>query len=113
MLKKFDEDNFPLRKYIINVANVIDSPSYVNSDTVYDLSDLVRPLISLSDVESDEAALSIPELSEQKFVQSKSIRIQNESQWPDAKCFDLDESQYAALKAALTKQLVIIQGPPG
>lgn len=33
--------------------------------------------------------------------------------WPPREEFKLDESQYEAFRAALTKQMVVIQGPPG
>lgn len=36
-----------------------------------------------------------------------------EKAWPSHKHFGLNQSQFEALRAALTKQLVIIQGPPG
>ncbi|KAJ9589301.1 hypothetical protein L9F63_017494, partial [Diploptera punctata] len=37
----------------------------------------------------------------------------DEASWPSAKNLELDESQYNALRSALTKEFVIIQGPPG
>ena len=37
----------------------------------------------------------------------------NEKAWPRMEELGLDESQKAALQLALTKELAIIQGPPG
>lgn len=44
--------------------------------------------------------------------QCKSVDISSD-QWPARQLLGLDESQFAAFKAAITQQLVIIQGPPG
>lgn len=44
--------------------------------------------------------------------QCKSVDIASD-QWPDRHLLGLDESQFAAFKAAITQQLAIIQGPPG
>lgn len=121
-MQTFNVDNFPLKKYIVDVDKKIDGPPYLGPHTVYDLSELTFPLVRLSDVQMDEeTGFSIEKyLSEPKPIptadvakQTSSINIQDDSQWPDSKVFGLDESQYAALQAALTKQLAIIQGPPG
>lgn len=37
----------------------------------------------------------------------------NETAWPSEEQLGLDESQLKALKLALTKELAIVQGPPG
>jgi hypothetical protein len=36
-----------------------------------------------------------------------------DEEWPSAEELALDENQYRAFKAALTRQFCIIQGPPG
>lgn len=41
------------------------------------------------------------------------VKVLNENAWPAHHNFDLNESQYEAFRAALTKQLAIIQAPPG
>lgn len=43
----------------------------------------------------------------------KAVQVLDENLWPNKIYFGLDESQFDALRAALTKQFVIIQGPPG
>lgn len=43
----------------------------------------------------------------------KAVKVLNDELWPNSSDFGLDESQFDALKAALTKQFTIIQGPPG
>lgn len=41
------------------------------------------------------------------------VQILRRQEWPPCTDFNLDESQFEAFQAALTKQMVIIQGPPG
>jgi superfamily II DNA or RNA helicase len=41
------------------------------------------------------------------------FKILEADTWPDAEQLGLDSSQFRALQAALTKELVVIQGPPG
>lgn len=83
MLQTFDDSNFPLQKYIIDVETVIGSPRYLN-----------------------------PQLSLENANQPESIPI-DVPQWCDEDVMGLDEFQIEALKAAVTKQLAVIQGPPG
>lgn len=93
MLQKFGKDNFPLAKYIVEVNNNISHPTYVLEDTVYRISN------GLPD--SDPAALK------------SSVKVLSKQEWPPCEDFKLDESQFEAFRAALTKQMVVIQGPPG
>ena len=41
------------------------------------------------------------------------VEILSKDDWPDADMLGLDPSQAKALFAALTRKLVLIQGPPG
>lgn len=41
------------------------------------------------------------------------VAVLTKHHWPSHHDFRLNESQFEAFRAALTKQLVIIQGPPG
>ena len=41
------------------------------------------------------------------------VPILNLAVWPTAEDLELDDSQYRALKMALTKEFAVIQGPPG
>lgn len=47
------------------------------------------------------------------MAQLFAVQILNENTWQHHYDFGLNESQYKAFRAALTKQLVIIQGHPG
>lgn len=93
VLQEFSNDNFPLKRYIVDVNNDILPPSYLSENSVYQISN------GLPDTDA-EAKIS-------------SVKVLNQQQWPPREEFQLDESQYEAFRAALTKQLAIIQGPPG
>ena len=45
--------------------------------------------------------------------QYKDVPVLEEDRWPSKDELGLDESQYEALKIALTKEVAVIQGPPG
>lgn len=93
MLQEFGTENFPLEKYIVNVDKDILPPSYLSPASVY--------VISNGLPETDpEAKMSL-------------VEPMSNQEWPPRADFNLDESQYDAFRAALTKQMVVIQGPPG
>lgn len=93
MLQEFNADNFPLEKYIVDVEKVISAPSYLPMNKTYRLSNGLAA--------TDPAA------------KSSLVKMLSEQEWPPCTDFKLDESQFEAFRAALTKQMVIIQGPPG
>lgn len=43
----------------------------------------------------------------------ESVPVLDLKEWPSARTLGLDDSQYSALKTAVTKEFVTIQGPPG
>jgi MoxR-like ATPase len=43
----------------------------------------------------------------------KDVPVLDVDRWPSNELLGLDESQYEALKIALTKEVAVIQGPPG
>lgn len=93
VLQGFGKDNFPLEKYIVGVNKEISPPQYLNQESLF--------IITNGKPESDPQRIN-------SFVD-----IMSNHQWPPREDFALDESQYAAFRAALTKQMVVIQGPPG
>lgn len=97
VLQEFQPDSFPFKKYIIDVNKDIDPPSYLDPNTEYDL----RSLRIGEDV------------NDQLMDKAEKIKILNKDSWPDKEFFKFDDSQYDAFIAALTKQIAIIQGPPG
>lgn len=61
-----------------------------------------------------EKTLDLGCIAAQGFQKNlKPFRSLEPSAWPDMEQLGLDESQMKALKLALTKELAIIQGPPG
>lgn len=97
VLQHFDTENFPLQRYIVEVERKMDPPAYLKIDTCYNL----RPL------GVDKKAKAI------ETKNFETVKILDKSTWPDRTYFGFDESQYEAFVAALTKQVAIIQGPPG
>ncbi|XP_066288837.1 NFX1-type zinc finger-containing protein 1-like [Branchiostoma lanceolatum] len=47
------------------------------------------------------------------LARARSVPILRDHMWPSADALHLDESQYRAVKMALTKEFSVIQGPPG
>lgn len=84
-----------MTKHIINVDKGVSAPSYLYRTKVYRLS--------------NGLAASDPQL------RTFDVRVLNKNHWPPGvhHHLGLDESQYEAFRAALTKQLAIIQAPPG
>lgn len=93
VLQEFGAENFPLEKYIVSVDKDIAPPSYLSNDSEYVISN------GLPETDPD-AKMSL-------------VEVMHNQRWPPREDFNLDESQYAAFRAALTKQMVVIQGPPG
>lgn len=93
MLQDFGKDNFPLAKYIVDVDKDISPPSYLHNASEYIISN------GLLDSDPD--------------VKWSLVDMMSDQQWPPREDFKLDESQFEAFRAALTKQIVVIQGPPG
>ena len=96
-LKTFNENNFPFAEYIIYSRNdEIHPPKYLTNETenlYYDF----KPIIKDSTHQNGYSNIDI-------------LQIQ---MWPNSILLGLNKSQYSALHLALTKELVVIQGPPG
>lgn len=93
VLQGLNEENFPFKKYIVDVETNISPPSYLSDNPVYTISNG----LPASNPESKEFT----------------VKILSEETWPTSNELHMDQSQYDAYFAALTKQLAIIQGPPG
>lgn len=93
MLQGFGERNFPLEKYIVDVNKTISPPSHLLWKDEYRLSN----------------GLPATDPEAERWL----VEMLCKQGWPSYDDFKLNESQYAAFRAALTKQLVVIQGPPG
>ncbi|XP_013414130.1 NFX1-type zinc finger-containing protein 1-like [Lingula anatina] len=94
-LQELNQENLPLQKYIIGCDSAPRPPKYILD------SGLLLDLTCLIDRDT---------VGRQKF---EAVDIFKEDTWPNAATLNLDESQSAALKSALTKEFSVIQGPPG
>lgn len=110
VLQDLDTNSFPLKKYIIDVERNVSPPPYVHNDTLYDLSMTIAEFNSIK--EDDLDRINQYELTG-KMSRCSNVRILHDDLWPGKEDFGLDDSQFAAYKAALTEQFVVIQGPPG
>ncbi|XP_053609325.1 NFX1-type zinc finger-containing protein 1-like isoform X2 [Plodia interpunctella] len=81
-------DDFPMKRYIVDVQPETLSPSYLTSETIYTVQSSHKP-----------EEICFPVLDEE--------------QWPPADYLGLDSSQMEAYKFALTREFAVIQGPPG
>lgn len=70
----------------------VQPPAYLRRQDKYDLSSIAEPKYQKS---------TVP------------FRCLEAGAWPKMEVLGLDESQMKALRLALTKELAIIQGPPG
>lgn len=83
VLKTFNENNFPMKSYIVYGNTKPKIPEYMKYNSkMYDINGLKFDILS-NDL------------------------------WPNNKVLELDFAQYMAFKAALTEEFTVIQGPPG
>ncbi|XP_033114470.1 NFX1-type zinc finger-containing protein 1-like [Anneissia japonica] len=91
-LQMITEQNMPMKKYIIEGRHEVNAPYYLryNRNMTYDLGPLI-------DEDTRKPML---------------VKIASNT-WPSPSSLQLDDSQFNALKTALTKEFAVIQGPPG
>ncbi|XP_066288823.1 NFX1-type zinc finger-containing protein 1-like [Branchiostoma lanceolatum] len=123
-------------------ANGVDPPAYLQGrygEVNYDLRALVETPTDMSEVmvrrpasarpwfmymagsdveESDDSddgkdAADLNDSNNPQLAKARSVPILRDDMWPSADALHLDESQYRAVKMALTKEFSVIQGPPG
>ncbi|XP_066288836.1 LOW QUALITY PROTEIN: NFX1-type zinc finger-containing protein 1-like [Branchiostoma lanceolatum] len=134
-LQEVQQDTMPFTKYIVDCdcANGVDPPAYLlgrNGNIKYDLRALIetpkqetaRPryrdpagsdLEESDDSDDDEEVVDINGGNNQHLARARSVPILRDHMWPSAETMHLDESQYRAVKMALTEEFSVIQGPPG
>lgn len=89
-LQQLTSDTLPLQRYIVEVDPDSRPPRYLEQGTSYDLKPITK----------DGASFQTRDLL-------------NENTWPSLHAVSLDEAQFRAIHAALTREFCIIQGPPG
>ncbi|CAH1269061.1 ZNFX1 [Branchiostoma lanceolatum] len=135
-LQEVQRNTMPFTKYIVDCdcANGVDPPVYLRGrfgDVNYDLRALVetpkqetarkralprhRDLARsyLEESEHSEKQSEVHESNNPQLARARSVPILRDDMWPSADALHLDESQYRAVKMALTKEFSVIQGPPG
>ncbi|KAK3752819.1 hypothetical protein QZH41_016357, partial [Actinostola sp. cb2023] len=96
-LQEITPGAFPFEDYLVQCSPDVRAPVYLRdlpaqSPVYYDL----KEALSISDKEA-----------------SATIEVLNEEAWPSEENVCMNASQLEAVKAALTKEFVVIQGPPG
>ena len=108
-LKEIDITACPLNRYIIDVNSDILCPSYITSETVYNLTNLIAtPTTNVNEIDNECISQTV-----QRPNKYESVHILNHEEWSTPIEMNLDESQYEAFKFALINQMALIQGPPG
>lgn len=93
VLQELNGENFPFKRYLVDLDENVLPPSYLTNNPNYTISNGLPA--------SNPESKNFP------------INILSEETWPTPEDLHMDQSQYDAYFAALTKQLAIIQGPPG
>ncbi|XP_013381835.1 NFX1-type zinc finger-containing protein 1-like [Lingula anatina] len=121
-LQTIEEDEFPLKRYIVHCENEVAPPKYLleraRNKAAFDLSPLTEdtlvkrqePLLQLQDDTGNDDYLPVESVAGKS---ARQVLVLITSSWPSAEVFHLDESQMQALKTVLTKEIAVIQGPPG
>jgi len=107
--KNYKDEEFPFKKNLVDCQNcIIEQPVYLKN-VPFDFRTIVDKKREFSiNNKSGE--------TERQFAGNTEFArcfLSNEFQWPTAENMMLDESQYKAVKLALTSKLSLIQGPPG
>ena len=112
-LQNFNKDNLPFQRYLVECRSEVNPPVYLTKST--------NPVLSLKEAENLEGkdrhkknSHGCYDLTEAlSCKKAMSVQVVNPASWPSLPHVDLNESQYNALKAAITQEFVVIQGPPG
>lgn len=99
-LQEIQEEDIPFQKYIVECDAQVKEPKYLTVDTTYNFAPLTEDPVADEERAPDG-------------LRRQSVRVLDHNQWPSMETLGLDESQMEALRLALTKELAIIQGPPG
>ncbi|GBL83945.1 NFX1-type zinc finger-containing protein 1 [Araneus ventricosus] len=115
-LLELKDDTLPMKRYIVETQKTVLKPQYLNDTVSYDMRPVLLPLSEASrrrEISADGKICSDYIYPSNVPERLKNVTVLNDSLWPTCSDLNLDPSQYAALKAAITKEFAIIQGPPG
>lgn len=102
-LQELPVEDIPFQDYIVKCEPQVRVPTYLARGSVYDLRALMK--------EGPAADRAKPEGP--GTLAGSRVDVLDPGQWPALDLLGLDISQMEALQLALTKELAIIQGPPG
>ena len=121
-LQEIRAEHMPFQRYVIDCERKVRVPAYLRrlEGAVYDL----RPLVDTESIIKDPSRLEeilgnddddddVPVVFSERSKEAEAVRILEGDSWPPADLLHLDESQFQAIRTALTKEFVITQGPPG
>ncbi|CAL1289223.1 unnamed protein product [Larinioides sclopetarius] len=115
-LLELKDDTLPMKRYIVDTQTTVLEPQYLNDNVTYDMRPVLLPLNETrrKRVICEDGVICHDYIYPNGIPENlKNVTLLNDSLWPTCANLNLDPSQYAALKAALTKEFSIIQGPPG
>ncbi|XP_028413341.1 NFX1-type zinc finger-containing protein 1-like isoform X2 [Dendronephthya gigantea] len=127
-LQKTEDNDLPFQRYLVDCNKDIQAPQYVRRNRFslnapsFDFSSILLDNASSPATSSLHRQLEGLRLhdffaygyrSHQRAAQSQNVPVLDVDRWPSMEQLGLDESQYKALKIALTREVAVIQGPPG
>ncbi|CAG2235691.1 unnamed protein product [Mytilus edulis] len=119
-LQNMKEGDLPFEKYIVHCEVNVQPPAYLcrQPSARLDLRPLVDEDMWLRD-DSHQPGRRVQDASKPVYTFSaranmaNNIKVTDKRYWPDPELLHLDNSQFDAVRTALSKEFVIIQGPPG
>ncbi|CAB4012131.1 NFX1-type zinc finger-containing 1-like, partial [Paramuricea clavata] len=122
-LQQTNDNDLPFQSYLIECNKDIQAPQYLRHSRFA----LAAPSFDFSSILLDGASPNTTASLQRRFrnlsldgpkprrraPRFKDVPVLDVDRWPSNELLGLDESQYEALKIALTKEVAVIQGPPG
>ncbi|XP_023482485.1 NFX1-type zinc finger-containing protein 1 isoform X2 [Equus caballus] len=101
-LQEIQEEDIPFQRNIVECDSYVKEPRYLLMGGRYDFTPLIKNPSATGE--------SLRNTEDLKHLR---VNVLDPSQWPSKEALKLDDSQMEALQFALTRELAIIQGPPG
>ncbi|KAL0594819.1 LOW QUALITY PROTEIN: NFX1-type zinc finger-containing protein 1, partial [Plecturocebus cupreus] len=101
-LQEVQEEDVPFQRNIVECDSHVKEPRYLLMGGRYDFTPIIENPSATGEFLRNFEGLRHPR-----------INVLDPSQWPSKEALKLDDSQMEALQFALTRELAIIQGPPG
>ena len=110
-LQNFNKDNLPFPRYLVECNADVKPPVYLLETTSPKASVDEAVVLHISEKDSKNKIYDLKTALSSET--GRAVSVLDPSAWPSLSRVDLNDSQYNAIKAALTKEFVVIQGPPG